>query len=497
MAPTLGGPGRIDTTRLPSAEELRPDLALRNPLPDGPPPVAGAPPPPELGLGGGGFNEILNPSVRGAMMPQSRGEQEEFDRSNRSAAAVVDAAGIAAPFAIPGGPIAAAARGAGALARGAGNLLARAPRATAAATVGGATALGTGQTETPNEVDTARNRVTTLEGEDKDLVTRRGLFDNLVDPRGIRDRTERERAADRVRAAQAALNIDQDGRYGIETRAAIDAERKRITDERARVSRELVEARAARERLLGAGRLREMEPGPFERYGPLLGIPLGYFVGSRLGRYLGGRVEANVASRTERANELVTPPGRMSMDRRIGRSNQFWTEGGSAEAPFSRAVGRTPPWTPNPNALPAERLYRRNFVENAGPGLVTGGVGAAEMGTGWALDARERVERAWAAVRANPNDEAALQELAAARSWAATADTLFNFGRGTLLGGAVSEAKRFVGTGSTRPDIGRAEGERGLLDRMLGPQNRSALTAPRERWPAGTSGGRGGRFKGE
>jgi hypothetical protein len=392
------------TTRLPSAEELRPDLfpgsqppppvllgppprddfeeALRNPPPEAA--TLGPPPPDDLRLGTTRFEETIDPpTVRNALMPQSRGEQEEQDRSNRFASDFANKASTAAPFAIPGGPVARglgmAARDAGALIRGAGNLIARSPTATAttgAGAVGAGTLSGTGETQEPSAADQARSEIarltkrqTELNTEQTTLRERAGLFDNLVDPRGIRDRGERERAEARVRAAQAALNINQDGVLGPETRGRIDRERVRIdaalarnTSDRDKAGRDLEGAQSIVRRNDREDRTRTAEAN-LPRWARLLrdyNLPIALAAGGLAGPLVRWPTRRGVENlRTERitsGNNALTM-GTADEAGRVGNLNAFFNRGGGPD-PFrvdpSSSLGFT-----RGTQVPASTLYSR------------------------------------------------------------------------------------------------------------------------------------------
>ncbi len=367
--------------RLPTAEELRPDLALRNP-PTTPPELLGLPPPPSPLHLGGQFADIVNPPTPDALMPQTRFEQEQQDRSNRTAAAVVDAATIAAPFAVPiGGAVTALARGAGALARGAGNLIARSPMATgatAAGAVGATTLAGTGETQPPDPLTAAqasvarleariarlRARQAELEKEDGDLRARSERIQQLLktaDPRT---------ANEDVRNLQRELRMGQDdGRLGATTRATIERELQRIETARAN-ARDLLKdlgTDLGREdrRLRGLEREERVrvaegnipEWARFARDNNLILSLIGGGLVGPLVRWPTRRAAEGLrTSRVTAGNEALT----MGVGDEAGRAanlNAFFTHGG-ARPPFRVDPTNGPlGFSRNPNQTVADSLY--------------------------------------------------------------------------------------------------------------------------------------------
>jgi hypothetical protein len=463
--------------------------------------------PPEAMTETRGTESLTRPMGGRGAMPQSMDEAASLAESGRAA---VGLAGTGAAMV----PVGRVAQLTGQAARMAGNVAARAPMATTAAAGGAALTAAPGEAEPPGPLDTARETLRkTRESKAKAELEKERLKNETTRFTGLQ-----QKGPEAIRQAQQFLQerglylrddrgrqLKPDGVWGTGMSAAIEAYQRRIAADQAKNDRQLETLTGDAQRheravqsAEGGERLREVgEPGLLQRYGPYAGYPLGYLAGSRMRRYLGGAVDDIAQARADRANALLTPSGRMPADRRFARVNQFWTEGGSRQAPFTHTPGRRPhPWEANPNATPAERLYRRSVGMDLGPGAVTLGAGAAEMGAGMLLDAHDRLAAATQAVRDSPSDEAAIQELVAARNAVAYAETVTNLGRGWVVGGAVGEAKaRLTGRG-IRPDINRAEGERAALDRLLPRGNALMDRTPRERWPAGTPGGLGGRFKG-
>ena len=386
----------------------------------------------------------------------------------------------------------------GAAAAATGRHIARNAAAYGLGTAGLTTVAGTAETQQPSELGTARSeetrrrgRITTLETEDGDLVARWGLFDNLVDPSGIRDRAERERAAARVSAAQAALNIRQDGALGIETRTAIANERKRITDERARVSVDLTKARADLEtqegvvrRISDDERARGARAGPWQQaareFGPWFAAALGAYVGHRTRTGAVSRANELTERNVAGANALLTPgplmPGRSAAARadtmgRAANMNEFWSRGGAGEAvPFSPAQTargfRGRPGAAEAATLfpPDTRRFRGQDFGHIGAGLGEAGLSAG----GWYL-AQQELAAAQAAVDRD-RSEINLARLERAHDMAAVAQAFMRAGLGYAggrRGGAFTHPYS-----NARPNISGAEGERMILNQLLTPANR-------------------------
>lgn len=463
---------------------------LQNPLPAGPPPVAGSPPPAPLSLGGVGFNEVLNPAVRGALMPQGRAEQEELDRSNRTAGAVGDVAGIAAPFAIPGGAIM---RGAGLAARTAGNLLARAPRITAAVAAGGATALGTGQAEPPNELETVRTNEQAARAAHAAALKRQTELEADIE-RYNPARILRLSGEDRTRAVRELqeelrrLTDDQgrplytrrtDGDWGGQTTEAAAARRRQLQNE---LETARTAVRTANDNLKGLGTRREAlerqtardvaeanQPWldrMVHRYSGPLGFATG-LVGGNLftlpARWAATRgVNAANQSRVAAANALLDRPSR-DIPGRFGGVNEFYRRGGEG-APFRPAPTAAGGFTevrppPDAGALypPRAPLGRPGLAEYVHPAdaAVLGSMG---LGLGYGEISLERARRERDAARSeNDGSRQAQERLALAESQYDWANMRANIMRGAPLAYPLSAIPfRYK---NPRPNVERGEAE--------------------------------------
>lgn len=206
-------------------------------------------------------------------------------------------------------------------------------------------------------------------------------------------------------------------------------------------------------------------------YGPLLGyvpgLAAGYFGRGALGK----QMAAISQRRADRADALMQSGQRGGVPGRIGRTNQFFTEGAPGQpAPFTYAAGRQPySFTPNPNAPAAEALYRPSVLGRAGPGAAVAGGGALEWGASEAFlvgPAREELQAAQMAVSQDAS-EANIQRLQAAKDRLAVGEFMANMGRGTLAGALPAELKAQLKYAPARPNVSAAEAERGALDRLL------------------------------
>jgi hypothetical protein len=323
--------------------------------------------------------------------------------------------------------------------------------------------------------------------EEQRTLARDGFYQGTID--GIDgDETQRARAA-AAAARRETERREREQRERDEQRALeaartdADRERIRLDQEKLKAEREAAE-RAAEIQRQGSKRLQEVgEPGWFQNWGPMLAFPfgmaMGYFGRNRIGRY----ADKNAQTQATRADTLAADFGTGDLPTRIGRVNQFYTEGAPGRSPpFTFQAGQQPvPWSTNPAAPAADELYRRSFSANYGPGAATIGPGLVEFGVGHlgAAAAQHRIEAAERAIQEQGPTEANIQALLAARRDKALFESLDWFGRGTTSGGVVSELKSRLTRPNIRPSIGRAEAERGQID--------IELSRPTGRKPTGTS----------
>lgn len=234
-------------------------------------------------------------------------------------------------------------------------------------------------------------------------------------------------------------------------------------------------------------RLKEMnEPSWWDNNASTVGLATGAVKGIGERYVLGRMVGAGQTARADRANALLDGVGTGSVNDRVGRINQFWTEGGSRNSPFAYTPGAAPyPWTAVPDAARgssvftprdpaaasnASRLYRPGPMENYAPIAATAGLGGAEWyaGAGMLENARRELEAANAALQApDGRTENNIQRFSDARAAVATAEFLRGMGRGEVAGSVATDLKIRAGQHGARPQVGRAEAERGDIDMLL------------------------------
>jgi hypothetical protein len=162
-----------------------------------------------------------------------------------------------------------------------------------------------------------------------------------------------------------------------------------------------------------------------------------------------------------------------NVNKRVGALNAFY-EGGGGATPFTYKAGQRPyPWEANPAAGSATELYqRRGLGAKVSPALAPAGGGALESGASHYLGVepwREELAAAQKAVDQKPT-EANIQRLERARQYlAGGVEALENFGRGAFVGAIPAEVKAYATQQYPRPNLGLAEGERSVLDRLVNP----------------------------
>lgn len=474
-------------------------VTLRNPRAGGPPPMLGPEPPPrdfsDLAADSARFGDVVNPPVTDALMPQSAYQRQEQERSNREAAAIVDAATTVAPFAAAG-PVAGAVR-----------TVARAARAFPLPTAAGLAALGGVPSATRSDPPA------TQPPEPRDIVDARGRLDRirteqerlqaeLDELRGAAGRFNPERLnptsnrADIERAQQIlkGLNLYRgriDGRWEGQTAAAVETYLGQLRERQRAIETQLGElgARSEREGAALDGLLRDWrgsridsEVHPVDRFirdNPnVIGAIAGGVVGPawRIGTTAGSR--AQHARTVAEANRLLSR-GAADTEARAADMNLFYTRGGG-RAPFD--VDRTAPLGFRAAAdqpTSAAGLYPPGGhpVWRTGDTVRMGSFsGLAGLGEWRALMVREELAEARRAAQAEPSEanlrrvNRAERELALLLIGARTAEGAFS---------TYPVTSYFARYGSRRnPDTNLAEAEVMRLNRLLGREAPSGPLQP-------------------
>ena len=179
---------------------------------------------------------------------------------------------------------------------------------------------------------------------------------------------------------------------------------------------------------------------------------------------------AGAARTAQEADEALAAAG-SNVNKRVGALNAFYERGGG-DVPFTYKAGQRPhPWEANPAAGSATELNQRGVGAKASPFAATAGGGALESAASHYLGVepwREELAAAQQAVDQKPT-EANIQRLERARQYLAGFETLENFGRGAFVGAIPAEVKAYATQQYPRPNLGLAEGERGVLDRLVNP----------------------------
>jgi hypothetical protein len=278
-----------------------------------------------------------------------------------------------------------------------------------------------------------------------------------------------------------------------------DTERESLRLQQEKLNKEKTDAERADQILReGSERMRDLNAPSLanyvREYAPMAALPLGMYLGYKGRAAIGRYADVNAGNRAARADTLASEFGQGDLPTRIGRLNQFYTEGGSTrgQAPFTFRAGQQPiPWESNPNAPAANQLYRLTPGANYGPVGAVAGPGFVEWGVGHlgAGAAQNRIDEANRAIQQQGPTEANIQNLEAARRDKALFDTLDWLGRGTMSGGIATDLKYRLTRPNLRPSIGKAETERGQLDIEL---NRQQPVNPGGGSPNGPAGGPGG-----
>ena len=535
--PPMALPASVDIQRLDYGQPMPGTRPLAEALP-------GAFPESERGW----YRNPERPTTGIAAGPQSSREAFDLAQQGRDLAFV---GGQALPFAV-GGPVSrgvdAAVSGAGTLGRAAAaspagqwvgrnvvepvaGAIARNPTLAGFLTAGGVTAATPGQTaDTPPLRERApgarkaetdvRGRLTTAE---EDLRKAR------EDVARYDDRNFNWRDADAVEAAQRNFQgmdirvrdpktgqivpIPSDRRDGPLTRAGAAEYARRAAakvkeletglaatrTELERAGTAVREAEGLDARDISARRMQELdEPTLVQRFGPNAGYFAGFGQGVVERWALGKAFRGLERARTERANSVMAHMSKGDVNERVGRLNQFWTEGGSRNPPYAYTPGARPyPWTAAPDAPPpgassvfaprdpsatlnASRLYRPGPLESYGPVTGTTLTGGYEWHQGeqnMEEARRELIAAETAVAGKQAPTEVEMQRIRDARQGLAWARFLRNAGRGAIGGGAMTDLHMRAHAPS-RPNIGRAETERGTVDLLLNPPPALPPTAP-------------------
>ena len=486
----------------------------------------------------GYYRNPQRPTTGVAARPQSSAEAFDLAQQGRDLAFV---GGQALPIAV-GGPAARgvdlAMRGAGAVGRAAAaspagqwvarnvvepvtGAIARRPTLATFLAAGGTTAATTAQTaDTPPLRDRApgarkteadvRGRLATAEEDLRKAREDVARYDdrsfNWRDPDAVEAAQRNFQGMDiRVRDPKTGqmVSVPSDRRDGPLTRAGAAEYARRaaarvkdletstgaIRTELQRAGDAIREAEGLDAREVSARRMQELdEPTMVQRFGPNAGYFAGFGQGV-LERYLLGRAfRGRERTRTDRANTVLADMGKGDANERVGRLNQFWTEGGSRNPPYPYTPGARPyPWTAAPDAPPgmssvftprdpsatlnASRLYRPGPLENYGPIAGTTATGAYEWRQGEhniEESRRELIAAELAVAGKEAPSEVEMQRIRDARQSLAWAQFLRNAGRGAIAGGAMTDLHMRAHAPS-RPNIGRAETERGAVDLLLNP----------------------------
>jgi peptidoglycan hydrolase-like protein with peptidoglycan-binding domain len=351
-------------------------------------------------------------------------------------------------------------------------MLSTVPRAAATGLGAGAVIEGSRGNLSPVGTAEASDQVRQLQQQLKDAGYYKGKIDGNMGPETLiaKERfdafqqTTRAQEIETQKAAAAAAKAAAEGK-GAEA-AAAETERKRVEAER-----------KAQERAAGETRLREVEGNtPWwqtaaQQYGPLLGYAAGGAVGHKLQAAMLGRGNAAAQRAADRADRLMAQKPR-DVEGRIGRVNQYWSEGAPGRSePFTFVPGKQPsPYQVNPNAKPASDLYQMSAMSRFGHAPIVPAIGAGESLVTEGLLAhpyREQLAEAERALAADPS-EANIQRVQSLRNRLAMAELMVNVGRGTAVTALGTEVAQQYGLTRARPaSIGRAETERGRLERIL------------------------------
>ena len=264
-------------------------------------------------------------------------------------------------------------------------------------------------------------------------------------------------------------------------RMRLETEREKAEAARAETERKDTEAqRSAEARRQGDERLRQVEGEVpwysqiLRDYGPTAGYVAGAIGGGVARKGVSKISDAISRSRATRADQLFAAPA-TDLPERVGRLNQFWTEGQrGAQAPFAAAPGTRMGFQANKAAPPSSALYQPPRTGNALTDIgMTASFGAEALLGQKVLEpeARAELRSAQEAINADPS-EVNIQRLEAAKDRVAMAEFMKNAGRGAAV--AYPTAGLKFGRNPTRPNVSAAEAERIRIDQLLGPRAKAS-----------------------
>lgn len=280
-------------------------------------------------------------------------------------------------------------------------------------------------------------------------------------------RTAQSRGDAAIRQAQGMLNVKVDGQWEGLTRQAAERRRAEIRADLERLrGEEQTLLRDAASQQAGHGFLTDPQAETVQVAPLALGA-----LAAGLNRYRVLRETDDLITRGPLPDMRGGAAARAEAARRAGNINEFWKRGGAgARAPFRAHPERG--FEVNPEAAPAGTLfpvrsrYRGGDVEAAAFGLAE--AGGVEL---WLQNIRRDLAEAEADARANPTSVAARQEVERLRDLESVALGLQRFGLG--LTGTAGLNPAF-----TRPNIGRADAERAILNAYFGRRPRPPRPPP-------------------
>ncbi|HXF89524.1 MAG TPA: peptidoglycan-binding domain-containing protein [Xanthobacteraceae bacterium] len=252
--------------------------------------------------------------------------------------------------------------------------------------------------------------------------------------------------------------------------AAVQAEKQRLDAERKAAADKRLKDMEANRSWVSA---LIQDYAPMAGYAAGIGVPLAVSKGLDLARRAAA---ARAAARGDRIMAAAAHdwPGR------AGRVNEFWTTGGSPQAPFLVDPRAPAGFALNPSSQmvsPASELYRIGKGPAIATDLAFFGAGLVDWayGEAQAAKAREELEAAQAAVAADAS-EANIQRLETAKNAVGLYDMITNAGRGATGAGGLHAFYRWRGpapSGARPESMGLAEAERIRIGKLLA----------RSKWP--------------
>lgn len=311
-------------------------------------------------------------------------------------------------------------------------------------------------------------------------LSREGFYDGPID--GL-DR-ERTQAARKAAAAARTQKLEKDRAFEME-KAGSEAERERLKLQQQETKLRSEEAeRNANLVREGTARLNEQKQTPWEKARPYAAPAFGAAMGLAERGGLGWLLGRQRRALNQRADDLSQGMGQGDVPERVGRVNQFWSEGApNSPPPFAFQSGRQPyPWANDPASVAPNELFRSSggALQRHGPIGITGLTGGAEIGGGMYLlgPAQEKVAEARRAVQApNGATPANVRNMQQAEEELEQAKWMIRMGFGHIGGGVMGEMKGRIVQNKTRPSVQRADTERGRVDQLINPANRGLTAA--------------------